>query len=211
MWELCTLFPTPFIAFVLHVASRTLRQSVSIQDSCLEPISFISAGLEQKHAPETSLCRLSPTAGLQGCVSSCLTSPLSCREAGFPAASPHVPSQEFICGRQQWPFRPLCTSLLHLPEPMHRGRHHLLTWRAGLGSGVARPISSPSCSPATALATASDSRIRWIMGSWGGKAATTLGLDCLQEPLPQEHLHDMPPHTSTQLSRVPVAVIHLPG
>lgn len=47
------------------------------------------------------------------------------------------------------------------------------------------------------------------MGSCGGKAAVALGLDCLQEPLPQDH--DMSPCTSTELSRVPVAVIHLPG
>lgn len=80
MWELCTLFPTPFIAIILPTASRMLRKSISIRDTCFEPISFISAGPEQKHAPETLLCRLRSTAWIQGCVSSCLISPLSLTE-----------------------------------------------------------------------------------------------------------------------------------
>lgn len=47
MWELCLLLPAPFIAAILHAESRMLRKSLSIWESCFEPISFISAGPEQ--------------------------------------------------------------------------------------------------------------------------------------------------------------------
>lgn len=98
MWELCALFPASlFLAVILHINSRMLRKFLSTWDSCFECISFVSAGPEQKETAEVLLSRLSPTAGLQCCVARCPTSILCCREASFPAASPHVPGQEFIC------------------------------------------------------------------------------------------------------------------
>lgn len=77
MWEsctLCTLFPTLFIAVILRMTSGMLIKSpcpFRTHALSLYPSSVLA--LSKKQAPETSLCKLSPTAGLQHCISSCLT------------------------------------------------------------------------------------------------------------------------------------------